>query len=134
MGLLKTLRPARQEASADTRIVVDLDRLAAEPIGFRFKGRVHTIKPITTERFLVAMNEWAELMALEKQTKLDQQKVIDRFVNIFAAVCDTITRQDVLDMTLAQRGALLQQVFEIITGKAFSEKKSPVTKEAAQTT
>lgn len=133
MGLFK-LRPVRQEIPTNTRIMVDLDRLAIEPVGFRWKGQVHLIKPMTTERFLIACNEWASLTALSTQSKTNQEAIAEGFAKLISSVCDTITRSDVYEMTLSQRGALLQQVFEIITGKAFTEKKSPMNQETKAVT
>jgi hypothetical protein len=127
MSFWGKIRPARQEAPEDTRVVVDLDKMAAESIGFRYKGRIHQIKPMSTERFLNCCNELAALDKLWKSTKVDHKQLADRYAGLFSAVCGTITKTDVYEMTLAQRGALMQQVLEIVQGKAFSsEKKSPV--------
>lgn len=131
MGIFN-LRPARPVVPENTRVVVDLDRLAAEPVGFKWRGKVHLIKPMTTQQYLSTCNEWAYLESVAKKKDANEEDIVEAYVRLFSTVCSTLGRQDVYDMSLPQRGALMQQIFEIVSGKAFSEKKSP-EKEVNQT-
>lgn len=129
------LRPARQAVPENTRVVVDLDRLACEPVGFRFQGKIHEIKPMSTARFLKACNELASIQTLIKSDSITEEQVVEAYSKLFEAVCDTITTKDLYEMTIHQRGALTQQILEIIHGKSFSEeKKSPMNPESLSAT
>lgn len=123
----RRFKPARQEIPSDIKMIVDLDRLISEPVGFRFRGRVHQIKPLTNAQFFRVINDFTQLQWLAKQEKVDHQQVIGGYAKIFQTCCPTISNNDVASMTPSQMAALFQQIHDIVTGKAFSpdeEKKT----------
>lgn len=126
---LAFLRPARQQRIEDSKVLVDLDRLVSESVGFRLNGKVHTIKPMTTETFFKVANELAKLSVLRSETEVDQKAVIGGYISLFESVCDTISKKDVYQMSQPQIAALFQQILNCITGTAYrddEEKKTPL--------
>ena len=51
MGLFK-IRDTSNGAEKDARVIADLDALIAKPVAFRFHGKTHLIKPVSTAEFL----------------------------------------------------------------------------------
>lgn len=120
-------KPARKVSLDESKIVVDLDRLVSEPIGFRLQGKVHLIKPLDNKTFLKVVNELAKLDVLRSTPNPEMKVVIDGYTSLFQSVCDTITKQIVSDMNAHQIAALFQQIVDQITGRAFkseAEKKN----------
>jgi len=106
-------------AESSAQVVSDLDALVAEPIAFRFKGRVHEIKPISTLELLKFTNAFAALQTLQgKSDTVTVAELVDAYAGVIASVCPTITREHVEDMTQAQVSALFQLVMDSVTGKA----------------
>lgn len=133
--MFSILRPARTQAVPDNvRVVADLDKLVAEPIGFRLNGKVHVIKPITTRTFLLVSQKLGELDILRakisKTGEISEREIVERYHAVFQSCSDTMTKDDIRDMTHSQRAALLQVILECIGGKAHvqsaeeSEKKN----------
>jgi hypothetical protein len=122
MGLFNT-KPAREAATKN--VVADLDKLIAEPVAFRFNGKAHLIKPITTAEFFKITSELAKMDALRKKDTIDNVELIDAYVGLLTAACDTLKREDIENMTQAQVGALFQLVLDCVTGRSFgaSEEK-----------
>ncbi len=120
---LFSLRPTRQEFK-DADIVSDLDKLISEPTAFRFQGRTHLIKPITTEDFFKLSNALARLDALKEAKNVQASDLIDAYTQLVTNACDTINRADVESMTQAQVGALFQLILDVITGRVHAEKKN----------
>lgn len=127
--MLELFRPARPSSHGDTQVVSDLDAICVKPVAIQWQGRTHVLKPITTAEFLRASEAMAKMDALTKkdkdQIKLDE--LVDAYANVIASVCDTITRKDVLKMSQAQVGALIQVIIDHVTGRIHAEKKSPQT-------
>lgn len=124
------LRPARPSRIDDARVIVDLDRLIAEPVAFRFNGKVHQISAMDTKTFFTLVNEIAKLEAMGRdKDKIDAKELMDAYVRLFKSVCTTISKEDVYNMTFPQIGALFQQVIDCVTGRAYkddTQKKSPM--------
>lgn len=132
--MLKFL-PARDQAKDDRPVIVDLDKLTADPQIFRWGGRVHQIKPIDTRTFFILMEKISGLDGIAKDG-VSKEEFVDAYAGVFSAVCDTIDRKDVERMTTPQRGALLQFILDCVRGRAqadgVGEKKKTLT-EASST-
>ena len=123
----------KSKIESTAQVVSDLDALVAEPIAFRFKGRVHEIKPISTLELLKFTNAFAILQGLnEKSGTVSVEELVTAYAEVIGSVCPTITREHVQEMTQAQVGALFQLVMDSVTGKAHAapgvsgeEKKNP---------
>lgn len=105
----------------DVKVVTDLDRLIEEKVGFKWHGKTHVIKPISTELFLKITNENGKLEALRNIEGVDQKMVLDAYARIFGAVCDTITIHDVREMTYMQIANLFRLIVECVTGKTYED-------------
>lgn len=117
-------KPSR--AAAEVRIVVDLDRLVSEPMGFMLHGQARRIKPMTQETFLRVTNEIAALDMLRLKRDFDPEKLRKAYLSLFEKACEPITDADLKRMTDAQIGALVQNIIECVTGRAQAsgEKKT----------
>lgn len=121
-------KPSRSAAlPRGGQLVSDLDKMISDPIAFKWGGRIHTIKPVTTEQFLKVSEAMLTINQLVQKNTLSVEEIIDAYWRVFSAVCDSITKKDVARMTQAQLGALYQIIVETVTGKAHAsgEKKTP---------
>lgn len=129
MSLFK-FKPTRDEHQ-NQDVILDLDKLISEPQSFRWDGRVHLIKPITTETFFRVTDKIAKLDQLHDPSKMTEESFIQAYADVFSAVCDTITKKDVSQMTTPQRGALLQYILDCVRGRTQAdqsqEKKKTLT-------
>ena len=116
------LWPARSKAKNESAPVADLDAIVADPVFFRYKGKIHELKPMSLEHFLKFSNAQAELMAgVKEDVKLTAQDLADRYLKVINSVCDTITRDDILEMEQVQVAALYQLVIDLVTGQVATE-------------
>ena len=118
-GILTKLRPARQ-AAEDIRVVVDLDSLISEPVGFRFRGKIYQIQPVTTRQFMQMSQVLGELQSLntaqKSGTEVHEETINAAFHRYVSAICPELTMELLVSMTLAQRGALLTLILRHATG------------------
>jgi hypothetical protein len=114
MNLFKKSKVDSQPAT----IVSDLDALISETIAFKVHGKIHKIKPITVEEFVKFSLALSDAQTLQTAESVKTNDLIDVYLKIFQAVCDTIERKDIESMTQPQVGALLQLVVEAVMGKA----------------
>lgn len=120
---LFSLKAKTQESTA--QIVSDLDALVAEPIAFRFQGKVHEIKPISTLELLKFTNAFAGLQELNgKSDAITVEELVDAYTQVISSVCPSITFEHVKDMTQAQVAALFQLVMDSVVGKAHVQPDS----------
>jgi len=111
----------------DVKVVADLDRMISDPVGFRFQGKIHVIKPMTQEVFLRAASAFAKMDQMRKDPVYDPEKLIAVYVDLFNKVCDTIGENEIRSMTDAQRGAVVQQIVDCITGRAHADEDKKKT-------
>lgn len=126
------LKPARSQAIDNNQMVADLDALIAKPIYFRWNGKAHEIKPISTKEFLVLTEKLNQMDQLRKQAEIPMDDLVDSYSDIISVVCDSIQRSDILSMTQAQVSALFQLILDCMTGKAqvdIEKKKNQVISE-----
>lgn len=116
------LWPSRtQKQKSD--LVADLDALLDESIGFRLHGKDHDIRPISAKEFFKFTNAYARLSELSETKEIPAEKLIEGYYEVFSSVCDTITLEDVKQMSLAQVGALFQLIIETVSGRAQVDQK-----------
>ncbi len=108
------------ENSSFVPVVVDLDRMLSTSVGIRFRGRIHKINPMTLETFLKTINEIARLDALRKKENVPVKEVRDGYYRVFDKCSDTLGSA-AKDMNDAQIAAVLRQVVECVTGKAYAQ-------------
>lgn len=103
------------------KIASDLDALVSEAIAFKIHGKVHTLNPVTVQEFLNFSYALTHAQSLQAQTVVSPEELIDVYFQVFASVCNTITKEDVKDMTQAQIAALFQLIVDSIMGKVQGE-------------
>jgi len=113
------LRPARtQSVAASNNVVRDLDALLGEPIAFRLHGKVHEMKPLSTQDFLKYTGSMMELLNLKDKSNVTADELIDHYHEMIQAVCKTVERKDIEDMNQQQIGALFQLILDTVSGKS----------------
>jgi len=111
------LLPLRQKKTEPIGPIVDLDAIVSDPTPFRFKGKIHIIKPISFKEFLKFTASQSNFVStLNSNTQVTPDQLADGYHQIISAVCDTITIQDIKDMEQAQIGALYQLILDVVTG------------------
>lgn len=128
--MFNIFRPARNQSSwkEGVGIVADLDALIDEPIRFKLHGKVHTIKPISSQSFLVFTNNLAKLWDLREKNQVTPEELITKYFDLMSSVCETITVQDIKDMTQPQIASLFQLVLDAVSGKAQAKAKEMASK------
>lgn len=123
--LNKKLKPTRQRyTEAATQSVADLDALLVEPVSFKLHGKMHTINPLSVEQFMLLSSALVEIVDLQKKEGLTSDELIERYYGLVTSVCDTVTKDDIREMSQQQVSALFNLIIETITGKLFVEKKN----------
>lgn len=99
--------------------VQDLDAIIAEPVSFRFKGKIHTMKPFSLAEFLKFTNAQSALMSLLKDEGaiITTKDLADRYHKVISSVCPSITVDDILSMEQVQVAALYQLIIDMVTGQ-----------------
>lgn len=106
------------KAKEQVNVVSDLDAMIADPVPFRFGGRVHNIKPISVMEFYKYTNALAALMGLKDKQDATSEDMLDAYYNLFNSVCDSITHKDLASMSTAQIAALFKLTVDAISGAA----------------
>lgn len=111
-------------------IVRDLDAIVANPVYFRLHGKNREIKPITTESYLVYVNNLSLLYSMKDKDGLTTDELLTSYFNLVKSVCDDIEIDDIKKMSQQQIGALFQLILDTINGSAHAdvEKKTLLTR------
>ncbi len=113
------------------RVLTDLDRMISEPVGFRWKGKIHQIKPMTNEVFLLVLRDLARVHEIQKLAlKPDEGTMLKVYAALFMDVCDTIDYDDIASMSYAQVTSLFAEIMDVVKGKS---KDDPAQKKTLQT-
>jgi hypothetical protein len=109
------LWPTRTKQTAP---ITDLDAIVAETVSFKYRGKVHQLKPMSLEQFLKFTNAQSELLASVNEDRLLTAKdLAEKYLGVISSVCDTITLDDILAMEQVQVAALYQLVIDLVTGQ-----------------
>lgn len=113
------LWPARSKAIRDEGPVADLDAIVSDPVSFRFKGKIHVLKPIDLKDFLKFTNAQASLMrsANDPEKRLSAKELAEQYLSVISPLCDTITLDHIMEMEQVQIAALYQLVIDMVTGQ-----------------
>lgn len=106
-----------QDTKSGARVIADLDALIAEPVAFRFQGKTHLIKPISTAEFLKFLEASSRIGAVIANKTAKTDDVITAYHGLIMSVCDSFTRKDVEKLTEAQSWALFRVIIETVKGK-----------------
>lgn len=113
------LWPARSNKVTEAQgPITDLDAIVSTPVTFRYKGRIHTLKPMTVEEFLRFTSAQSVLLdTIKDDAKITPQELANRYHAVIASVCDSITVDDIMGMEQVQVAALYQLVIDLVTGQ-----------------
>jgi hypothetical protein len=114
----------KNKLNIESEVIADLDAMLSSNVAFKFKGKVHVLKPIDLETFMLATEAMARADALLKKKEISYNECVQQYVDIICSVCDTISKEDIEQMTIAQVSALLNLVLETISGKVLEKKKT----------
>lgn len=124
-GAIKRLMPSRQKyTEAANNAVADLDAILVEPVSFKLHGKIHIIKPLDVQQFMLLTKAIIDFQELQSKDAITPSELIDRYYSLMNGVCPSIKRKDIEDMTHQQVAALYDLVMNTITGKIFEEKKT----------
>jgi len=124
-GLFQKLRPARQKyTESATNAVADLDAMLVEPVSFKLHNKIHLLRPLNVEQFMVLSMALVDIVELQKKQSISPDELVDKYYALVSSACDTVSKNDIRDMSQQQVSALFNLIIETITGKVFSEKKS----------
>jgi|SRR6185312_183182 len=115
------MKPAREQAKGDVELLCDLDAIIEKTSTFKLHGKIHEIEPITTETFYKFVNGVLELQRAEVGSSQEDNA---RYLALVQPLCKSITRKDVDQMTMVQKGALLQKLSQKITGQSVADDDS----------
>lgn len=110
----------------EVNIVMDLDRLISDSVGFMLHGKVRHIKPLNLQNFFEVTNEIAKLDLMRQAKETDRDTLRKAYFSLFKKACEPITEDDLKKMGDAQIAALVQQILNCVTGhaQASGEKKT----------
>lgn len=122
------LRPARTNVTSPSdglgpQVVADIDAIEVRPVAFKWKGKLHTIKPVSTKEYLKVTEVFGKMDALGKTSNYTVEQLVDVYAELIMTLCNTIKREDILEMSQAQVGALLQLVIDHVTGRVAQDEK-----------
>lgn len=114
--MIKKLWPSRTKHIDGP--VADLDAIVAVPVPFRFKGKIHELKPFSLAEFFKFMNAKVSLEnVLTGAAPPTPRDLAKQYHGVVSAVCDTITVEDILSMEQVQIAALYQLIIDMVTGQ-----------------
>jgi hypothetical protein len=97
--------------------VADLDAIVADPVDFRFGGKIHTLNPFTVEDYLRYVNAKVSLETEIRSGAITADQLVQSYFKVISAVCTTITIADIKKMQQVQVAALYQLVIDMVTGQ-----------------
>lgn len=113
------LWPARSQHIMPEGPVADLDAIVAEPVPFRFHGKIHYLKPVNLDDFLKFTNYQASLINALKDDAagLTPLQLATKYHNVISSLCDSITIEDIMSMEQVQIAALYQLIMDMVLGQ-----------------
>lgn len=131
-GVLTKIMPART-AHEPVRVVADLDSLIAQPVGFRFKGRVFQIQPVTTRQFMQLADVLGEIQKVTDEQKagkkIHDEEVYEMYHKYISVLCPEFTLDMLKSMTLVQVGAVMALIMKHATGMTDDVEKKKMSPE-----
>lgn len=131
MGILRKLMPARELGSDEARYptVANIDEIGT-PVSFKYNGKFHTVRSPNNDEYNELAFVWNKLVRVQKdEIKLTRMEILKIYHQFFSVLCDSITFENVSEMTHAQLGAI-NKVFQdqisggVSSGTGSTEKKN----------
>jgi len=124
--MLTRLIPTRNKMRAEGSVVADLDALLNESVYFKLHGKTHEIKPLSAKQFLILTNNLGHLLDLKEKSEITPDELVDRYYDLVSSCCETISKDDIKNMTQQQIAGLFQLVMDALTGKAQAQSKHEI--------
>lgn len=123
MGLLEGTN------SKSIRLVTDLDAILADPVAFRFNGKTHYIRAVTTKEFYQFMDSYQGIVDTLNDPMATRGAIVKSAHSVVSSVCDSITLDDVMQMNHLQVKALFKLIIQSVSGSEIEidEKKKSAT-------
>jgi hypothetical protein len=117
--MIHKIMPTRGER--DMSMVVDLDDLVTRPVGFRFRGKLHRVEPVSAQTFMElsdALSEAGNLLDRARAgDKLGEEAVYAAYQKFVSVLCPSFTVNLLRDMQLPQVHALINLIIKHATGQ-----------------
>jgi hypothetical protein len=128
------LWPARTKAQAPKDVpVTDLDAIVAEPVYFKYHGKIHRVEPVTFEDFLKFTNAQSELFSSNRNNeKMTPEQLVARYYSVISSLCKTVSLEDIRSMEQVQIAALYQLIMDMVTGQVKLEDGKKKTRQKIQ--
>lgn len=123
--MLSKFLPARA-VNEEPAALIDLDSILTESKPIKWRGKVHYIKPILLDEFMAATEAMARMENMRvtaKEKPPTTEEMLDAYAAFVSSVCDTIGKEEIKQMSLAQVGALVQAIMDHIKGSKEAKKK-----------
>lgn len=110
------LMPTRDDAlqAQGNDEVCDLDVILSRRATFTFRGKVHEILPITTERLF---SFWSAAQEVQKVKYDTAEQANKAFYKLTKTICNSLTLKDASLMSVVQKANLLEHVTRKIMGQ-----------------
>lgn len=117
MKLTNKFMPARAEAEDGVELIADIDAIIEKTLSFKFMGRIHKLKNLDLENFMIWSNAWASMFELKDKKDVSEDETLKKYHEVISSMCDSITIGDLKKAERPQIAALFGIVIDHALGK-----------------
>lgn len=118
-GVVQKIMPAR--SAKDMSLILDLDDLITKPVGFRFRGKIYRVEPVSAETFMELSQALSEAGSLLEAAKVGgimaMDEVYEAYQKFVSVLVPTFTVSILKEMQLPQVHALINLIIKHATGQ-----------------
>lgn len=118
-GTVQKIMPAR--SAKDMSLVLDLDDLITKPVGFKFRGKIHRVEPVSAETFMELSQALSEAGTLAADARggsvVAQDEVYEAYQKFISVLVPSFTVSLLKEMQLPQVHALINLIIKHATGQ-----------------
>lgn len=122
-GVLSKIMPARA-AATPVRVVVDIDKLISERVGFVWRGKTYPIEAVTTEQFMRMADVLGEIQTLIKAqsegAKTSEESIYEAYHRYISVLCPSFTMDELRKMPIPGLHAILNLIIKHATGQPMN--------------
>ena len=116
MKVLNKFMPARAEAEDNVELIADIDAIIEKTLSFKFMNRIHKLKSLDLENFMLWSNAWASMFEL-KNKETSEEETLKKYHEVISSMCESITIEDLKKAERPQIAALFGIVIDHALGK-----------------
>ena len=117
MSVISKFMPARAQAEDDgVELIADIDSIVERTLSFKFMNRIHKLKNLDLENFMLWSNAWASMFEL-KNKETSEEETLVKYLEVISSMCDSITIDDLKKAERPQIAALFGIVIDHALGK-----------------